>query len=93
MQSRTRWEVSGAWIVVAVSGVATALLLGAATAPAQEDDGGCVYDRRIYPDGYEMCQGGQLMRCEDGAWGDIGMCDDPEPGPPPRTGGGDVELR
>ena len=78
-----------------LAGLAAALLALAVTslAGAQEDDGGCVYDRRIYPEGTEMCQAGQRVRCDDGAWGDIGMCDRDEPGPPPRTSGGDVEVR
>lgn len=73
--------------------VAAGLLLAGSGQAQIEDDGSCVYNRRVYPNGYEMCQAGQQVRCEDGAWGDIGMCDDPEPGPPPVTGGGDVDMR
>lgn len=75
-----------------VAAACLALPLGSNFAYADEE-GGCAYNRVIYPEGTEMCQGGQQVRCEDGAWGDIGLCDDAEPGPPPRTGGGDVEIR
>jgi hypothetical protein len=68
-------------------------LLASPTLAQIEDDGSCVYNRRVYPDGYEMCQGGQQVRCEEGSWGDIGMCDEPEPEPPPEAGGGDVDYR
>lgn len=66
------------------------LLLLTAPVGAQED-GGCVYDRGIYPEGTEMCQGGLKMRCERGSWGEVGFCDSETQGPPPRSGGGDVE--
>jgi len=66
-----------------------ALLVGAFPAASQiEDVGGCVYNRVIYPEGTEVCQGGTLKRCESGGWGDIGMCDESEM-PEPRPGGGD----
>jgi len=72
-----------------------ALILGfvCATPAASSslDDGGCVFDRRIYPDGYEMCQSGKLKRCDNGAWEDLGHCDD-ETMPPPIDGGGDVVV-
>jgi hypothetical protein len=38
-----------------------------------------------------MCQSGQLKRCEDGAWGDIGLCK-AEAMPPPGSEEGDVEI-
>ncbi len=67
------------------------LLLPTGRAPAQDEAGdGCVYNRDVYPEGAELCQGGTLTRCEEGAWADIGLCDDPER-PPPRSEGGDVE--
>ena len=55
------------------------------------DEEGCVYERRIFPEGYEMCKSGTLQRCEGGAWADIGMCDE-DTTPPPADGGGDVEV-
>ena len=66
------------------------LLLGDAGL-AQEDQGGCVYNRAVYPEGSEMCQSGSLMRCGEGAWGDIGFCKQ-EPMPEAISGGGDVVL-
>lgn len=77
----------------ALAALVAAVQLGGAApfALAQEDESGCVYDRRVYPEGYEMCQGDDRVRCEDGAWSDVGDCDEPEPGPPPATESGDVE--
>ena len=71
--------------------VLAAAAAGSTSARAQEDEGGCVFDRRVYPEGSERCQGGARVRCRDGAWSDIGLCDDPEPDPPPISDGGDVE--
>ncbi len=51
-----------------------------------EDDGGCVFDSRIYPEGYEMCQWGILKRCEEGAWSDLGMCDEGKEQDPVASG-------
>ena len=70
--------------------VAAALLGFAASAAAQDGEDGCVYNREIYPEGTTMCQSGNLVRCEDGAWSDEGDCPD-QPMPPPDTGGGDVD--
>ena len=69
---------------------AAALLGFALSAAAQDGDDGCVYNRQIYPEGTEMCQSGNLVRCEDGAWSAEGDCPD-QPMPPPDTGGGDVD--
>jgi hypothetical protein len=66
-----------------------AWLLAATAALAQSE--GCVFDRRVYPEGSEVCRGGVLQRCEEGAWGDVGGCED-EASPPPESGGGDVEV-
>lgn len=52
---------------------------------------GCVYNREIYPEGSQRCQAGTQMRCEQGAWGSIGMCEG-EPPPQPMPRGGDVVL-
>ena len=73
--------------------LAAGLVIAAPTlAVAQDmDEGGCVFDRMIYPEGYELCQSGTLKRCESGAWADIGLCDE-EPRPPPRSSGGDVVV-
>jgi hypothetical protein len=68
--------------------LAALMLLAVPGAQAIEDDGSCVYNRRVFPEGYEMCQAGTLKRCEDGAWSDVGDCPD-EPMEPPRPGGGD----
>lgn len=81
----------GSWIVA--SALSLIGLLGTVTATHAQGDGGCVYDRRIYAEGTEMCQGGQRVRCENGAWGDIGMCDGNEPPPEPITSGGDRDER
>ena len=72
--------------------ITAALLLTAAPAVAQSlSEDGCVYDREVYPEGTEMCQSGDLMRCEDGAWTPMGDCPD-EPMPAPNPGGGDVDA-
>ncbi|HXK23773.1 MAG TPA: hypothetical protein VMS55_13960 [Myxococcota bacterium] len=70
---------------------AAALLGFAAPATAQDGQDGCVYNRQVYAEGTEMCQSGDLVRCEDGAWSDEGDCPD-QPMPPPDTGGGDVDA-
>ncbi len=68
------------------------LLLPTHPAPAQDEaGGGCVYNREVYPEGAELCQDGTLKRCEEGAWADIGLCEDPERAPP-RSEGGDLEA-
>gem|GEM_PF-1778272 len=79
--------------VFVFASVAIVLLFAAPGSAQLDQDAGCEYDRRIYREGYEMCQGEQRVRCEEGAWSDIGLCDDPEPGPPPVSGGMDVEER
>lgn len=72
--------------------LAAALFLLAASARAQDlGDGACVYNRQAYPNGTEMCQSGDLVRCEDGAWSDVGDCPN-EPMPSPNTEGGDVDV-
>jgi len=72
------------------SAVLSALLLTAPGLAAHaRDDGACVYDRRFYAAGTEMCQGSQRVRCEAGAWADVGLCDGDEPAPEPITSGGD----
>lgn len=76
--------------VVALFGIG--VLLGSIASAQMDDGGGCVYDRRIYPEGAQMCQGSDLVQCNDGAWEDIGDCDDETPGPPPISEGGDVEM-
>jgi hypothetical protein len=80
---------AGAIVWVCVS----AALLAFATAARAQDasSDGCVYNRQVYPAGTEMCQSGDLVRCEDGAWSDEGDCPD-QPMPEPDTGGGDVDA-
>jgi hypothetical protein len=68
--------------------VGTLLLLWASPTLAEEDDGGCVHNRKVHPEGYELCENGMLRRCEEGAWSDIGRCDR-EATEAPRSGGGD----
>jgi len=53
------------------------------------DEGGCVYNRTVYPQGSQMCQGGTMMQCEEGAWSATGFCEN-EPMPEPVSSGGDV---
>lgn len=79
-------------LVVVVSLFAVGVLLGSIASAQMDDDGGCVFDRRVYPEGEQMCQGSDLVQCSGGAWEDIGDCDEERPGPPPVTEGGDVEL-
>ena len=86
----TLWTGLELLCLAAVFGIGIAL---ATLASAQlEDDGSCVYDRSLYPDGTRMCQGEQLMECDEGAWEDVGNCDEPQPAPVPISGGGDVEM-
>lgn len=74
-------------------GIAAPILLGAVRAYAQDplDAEGCVYNREIYPEDTEMCQNGNYVRCEDGAWSDEGDCPDEAPAPPVTQGGDVVE--
>jgi len=67
-------------------------LLTAGAGSAQEDEGGCVYNRTVYPERGELCQTGILKRCENGAWADIGFCKK-KPMPEPISGGGDEVLQ
>jgi hypothetical protein len=68
--------------------LAAVLLLCAGPTLAEEDDGSCVHNRELYPEGYELCENGTLRRCDEGAWADIGECErDAEDRP--RSGGGD----
>jgi hypothetical protein len=76
----------------------TLALLAATSAFAQnvdqdmDDDGqagGCVSNRQVYAEGAELCQEGTLVRCNAGAWGAIGVCQE-KPGPAPVSQGGDV---
>jgi len=52
---------------------------------------GCVYDRRVYPEGSTICRNGNQMQCEDGFWGNIGDCEDDEAPAPPIANEGDYE--
>ena len=66
--------------------------LGAGAAFAQDiddDEGGCVYNRVVYPEGSELCQDGTLQRCDDGAWSPIGDCRK-QPDQEPEGSGGDT---
>jgi hypothetical protein len=54
--------------------VAVVLGYGLSAGAQDRDSGDCYYNGTNYPEGYEMCQAGTLKRCEDGSWGDIGMC-------------------
>lgn len=72
--------------------MAAAFVLTAGAGIAQDDEGGCVYNRAVYPEGNEMCQSGSLMRCEEGAWSDIGCCPK-KPMPEPISAGGDEVLQ
>lgn len=53
------------------------------------DESGCVYDRQVYPNGAEICQDGARMRCDAGAWDEIGACEGGAP-QAPVSGGGDA---
>jgi hypothetical protein len=68
------------------------LVAGAAFAqdPLDSESDGCVYNRVVYPEGAQLCQSGNLVRCEDGAWSDEGDCPNEAP-PAPNSEGGDVE--
>ena len=72
--------------------IVASLLLTADAGIAQDDEGGCVYNRTVYPERSEQCQTGALMRCEEGAWAPIGLCDK-EPLPEPVSSGGDEVLQ
>jgi len=85
MRSQTKWLLS-------ILGIALLCgpLAGRVGAQSALESPGCVYDRTIYPEGSEVCQNGTKKRCESGAWGNIGMCEDEAP-PPPYSSGGDLE--
>jgi hypothetical protein len=57
-------------LCVTIASLVAALPLGAQL----EDDGSCSHEGGHYPEGTEMCRSGTLVRCESGAWGDIGLC-------------------
>jgi hypothetical protein len=82
--------------------LAALIALGAVRVHAQADSDaqidagatgsdGCVYNRVWYPAGTEMCQDGDLVRCEDGAWSDEGDCSQQEAPETPNTQGGDEQ--
>jgi hypothetical protein len=72
-----------------LASLGTLTLLATPSAFAQDiGDGGCVYDRQIYPEGAELCQDGTLKRCQEGSWDDIGICK-AEPARAPNPEGGD----
>jgi hypothetical protein len=71
---------------------AVSAALGPGRAAAEEPlEGSCVYNREVHPPRSEICQGDTLKRCENGAWVDVGHCDQPAL-QPPRAEGGD-ELK
>jgi hypothetical protein len=49
----------------------------------QESAEQCSYNGVLYSDGAEVCQGDDLMRCNNGTWVVIGNCSPPPPPPPP----------
>lgn len=76
-------------LAFALSLLGAAALAPPARAQGEDDGGGCVYEREVYPEGATLCQAGTQKRCEDGAWADVGDC----PGgvaPEPPSGGGDA---
>ena len=71
--------------------IAVALLLASSQSVGAQNEG-CTYNRTVYPEGSEMCQAGDKVRCTSGSWGSIGLCDS-EPLPPaPVAEGPDVEA-
>jgi hypothetical protein len=58
-----------------------------ALADIEDESDRCSYNRVEYPEGAELCQNGNLVRCEDGAWSDIGDCPDQAPDDPNSEGG------
>ena len=71
--------------------IAAALLLASSQSVGAQTEG-CTYNRTVYPEGSEMCQGGDKVRCTGGAWGSIGLCDS-EPLPPAAVAEGpDVDA-
>ena len=73
--------------------LATACLLGVGPAAVAEEPGptgGCEYDHRVFPESTEHCRAGTRVRCIDGAWADVGLCEDAAEAPP-ISGGADVE--
>ena len=75
--------------IIALLATLGLLLPVAATA---QDTSGCTYNRRIYPEGTEVCRDGAMQRCTAGSWGDIGLCDSDTVPEAPIAVGGDVEL-
>ncbi|HJO23844.1 MAG: hypothetical protein QF890_00515 [Myxococcota bacterium] len=72
--------------------IAAPLLFTADAGIALDDEGGCVHNRSVYPEGSELCRSGTLVRCEESAWSDIGFCKD-EPRHQPKSGGGDAVVQ
>jgi len=72
--------------------MALALLLALPGAAQDPGEDGCVLNRQVYPEGYEICQSGTQKRCESGAWADTGLCDGDTTPPPPRSEGGDEDI-
>ena len=66
------------------------ILLGAgpALADIEQDDDTCNYNNVDYPPGSELCQNGNLVKCEDGDWNDMGDCPQQAPQQPNDDGGG-----
>lgn len=67
------------------------LAAGRVLADIESDDDSCTYNRVVYPAGSELCQNGNLVRCEDGAWSDEGDCQAQAPDAPNDEGGDEVE--
>ncbi len=79
-------------VVAFALAISTSLFMTSASHSQSLDEKGCVFNRRIYPEGTEMCQGDSRVRCEEGSWAAVGMCHGDEPGPAPIAGGGNVPI-
>ena len=79
-------------VVAFALAIGTSFFVTSASHSQSLDEKGCVLRHRIYPEGTEMCRGDSRVRCEEGTWANIGMCDGDEPGPAPIAGGGNVPI-
>ena len=73
------------WMIVLL-----VLCASPAFADIEDESDRCSYNRVEYPEGAELCQNGNLVRCEDGAWSDIGDCQG-DSAEDPNSDGGDLE--
>jgi hypothetical protein len=76
-ESKTRRN--SVWLIaMPATLLASALFVLPAAYAGEDNETGCYYDDVLYAEGTVMCHGDQKVRCDDGAWGDIGLCEGDE---------------